>query len=343
MAILYNVARSGGYEFDRDAPVMQRLRSEIGVRSADGGEGADLYGEPWTAVGGQIQGQTPDTEGELNDFFRTKARQWVNQPDKVTPGELADIMTGSAGRFEGSGGKPFNSVNLVANHDGYTVFGTVCNTDPDHHAWDHGGDPVAQRQAWRNLVALQLLAYGVPQLPVETARMWQGVPGNHNPYNIDADANYTPWSLSDEQRQAQTFLSQLMHFRQEHPELRPRDYASGGQQVEFFTPDGVPTAALEDADQGGFWNNADNHWLAYTIRGQDGRRLLVATNKHWEDRVFQLPPPADGRQWRVVLDTSARNEGYSAGRNFFTAGQRPIVQNNAYELADRSIVVLSED
>ena len=49
----------------------------------------------------------------------------------------------------------------------------------------------------------------------------------------------------------------------------------------------------------------DSHSLAYELLHEEsGEHLLVMLNAYWEPLVFELPPPAPGRRWLLLVDTA---------------------------------------
>ena len=132
-----------------------------------------LIGEPWdVGEGGYQVGNFPPLWSEWNDKFRDAVRGFWKGAD-VAIAELAYRLTGSSDLYEGSGRRPYASINFVTAHDGFTLQDLVSydkkhneangekNRDGSDHnlSWNHGvegptDDPTivaAREQTKRNL------------------------------------------------------------------------------------------------------------------------------------------------------------------------------------------------
>jgi glycogen operon protein len=105
--------------------------------------------------------------------------------------------------FQHNGRKPYNGINYVVVHDGFTLrdlyrFNDALNQQlmfpfgPSsgggdsniNISWNQGGDPALQRQAARTGMALLLVSAGVP-LIVGGDEMYRTQFGNNNPFYLD--------------------------------------------------------------------------------------------------------------------------------------------------------------
>ena len=135
--------------------------------------------------------------------------------------------------------RPFETVNYVTCHDGFTLYDTVAynekrnwpnghgNTDgaAENLSWNCGweGDedvPAAvmdlrQRQA-KNFFCLLLLANGVPMFAAgdEFLRTQRG---NNNPYNQDNETSWLDWSCIERHADFHRFAKRMIAFRKAHP------------------------------------------------------------------------------------------------------------------------------
>jgi glycogen operon protein len=368
-AILGNSDASGGYDYDRDNPgnVLNRAVKELPVRPDAGGAGVDLIAEPYTADGnpdGQQQGNFPVGWSEWNDRYRDTVRAAQNKLGVVaiTPGAMATRFAGSSDLFSARGRHPWNSVNYVVVHDGFTLrdlysFNNTENDQPfpkgpspggrsagDEMCWDQGGDPVLQRQADRTGLALLLLSAGVPLMTGGT-EIYRTQFGNNNAFNLDTIANWLDWSQATSETVQTNYTRLLCQFRLAHPALRPFNFftgnvnsGSGIKDITWYRDNGAEVDS-------GYFADSNNHFLAYRIDGSGmvndpAASIYVAYNAYTAMITANLPEPGAGRSWYQVADTSA-----SGGTGFgyiHPAGGEMKLDSLQYGVASRSVVVLIE-
>ena len=359
-AILGNANAQGGYFFNRDDPsnILNRAVAELPARPAQGGAGVDLIAEPYTANGeGQEQGNFPVGWSEWNDRYRDVFRASQNKLGLVaiTPGDMAMKFAGSNDLFGARGRKPWNSVNYIVSHDGMTLndlysFDAPTNNQPfpfgpssggrsaaDEMCWDHGGDPVAQRQAVRTGLAILLLSAGTPML-LGGSEINRTLEGNNNSYNLDTIANWLDWPAAAEQAALTDYTRGLLQFRHAHPALRPADFFTGTdhngnglKDLTWYSDSGA------EADST-YFTNPNNHFLAYRIDGTEfgdpAASIYVAYNGGSDPVVATLPVNLPEKQWYIVAD--------SAAANIYAGGQEVRQSAQAYTVAGRSIALFVE-
>src|SRR6201997_4001895 len=142
-----------------------------------------LIAEPWDCgPGGYQVGGFPPGWAEWNDKFRDTARDFWRGEAPVS--ELADRLCASASVFDRDGRRPWECVNFITAHDGFTLNDLVSFNDKhneanggenrdghsDNRSWNCGAegptdDPevveLRERQK-RNFLATLLLAQGTP-------------------------------------------------------------------------------------------------------------------------------------------------------------------------------------
>jgi glycogen operon protein len=325
-AILGNELASGGYSFDRDDAnnILNRAVAELPGRPAGGGAGVDLIAEPYTADGeGQEQGNFPVGWSEWNDRYRDTFRAAQNKLGitPVTPGMMATRFAGSSDLFGARGRKPWNSVNYIVVHDGFTLrdlysYVATQNDQPfpfgpspggrsafDEMCWDQGGDAVLQRQADRTGLALLLLSAGVPLITGGT-EIYRTQFGNNNAFNIDTIANWLDWSTAQAEAAVTNYVRLLLQFRLAHPALRPADFFTGQDNNEnglkdltWYRDNGAEVDSQYFAD-------ASKHFLAST--GLSSRILRPRSTWLTMDGRILSPRPCRRRclemrgiRWRI--------------------------------------------
>jgi glycogen operon protein len=354
-AVLGDRCQHGCFLFDKLAPetALNRIVRDLAPRPSSGGPGIDLIAEPWAVGEGTYQlGGFPAGWSEWNGAYRDQIRRSQNKlgVEAFTTGQLAMRLTGSADLFQGNGRRPWNSINFVVAHDGFTLadlyrFNAKNNNQPypagpsdggsdDNLSWDQGGNASDQRKAARNGVALLLLSAGTPMM-TGGDEFLRSLNGNNNPYNLDTGFNWLNYDLSDQQKAFREYVSRLIDFRRHHPALRPTDFYTSAE-VRWFRPDG--TAA--DAE---YFDNPDNHAIAWTIDGSafadPSSQIYIAYNA-WSGAVtFRLPSPGDGKIWFRTLDTSTFLE---PNGNMAAPGAESRIEADdaVYTLGARAVLIL---
>lgn len=324
-----------------------------------------LIAEPWdVGEGGYQVGNFPVGWAEWNGKYRDTIRRYV-KGDGGQMAELAYRLTGSSDLYEGSGRRPFASVNFVTAHDGFTLHDLVSYNSKHNEAnLENNRDGTEDNLSWncdvegptndpavielrerqkRNLMVLLLLSQGVPMIcgGDEIGRTQQG---NNNAYCQDNEISWYDWTLDQAQRDLLTFVRSMIAFRKEHPVLRRRRFFQGrrlrGSEVKdlaWFRPDGKE---MTDKD----WDAGYAQSLALRLAGdaiaetdEKGRpiiddTLLILLNAHHTPLPFTLPAHKRGVRWRPLLDTSASS--------FHLKKVRPIKGGEPYEIEARSLAVL---
>ena len=362
--LLGNTFTEGGFQFDKLDPnnVLNRAVKELPGRPAEGGAGVDLIAEPWAIGDGTFQlGGFPSGWAEWNGKFRDSFRTSQNQLGVATvlPAELATRFAGSSDLFQWNGRKPWNSVNLMVAHDGFTLrdlyaFNTPQNSQPypfgpsdggstNNISWDQGGNPEVEIQAARTGFAILMLSAGVPML-TGGDEMYRTQYGNNNAYDLDTVKNYLDYSNIETFPNFFHYTTKLMAFRGAHPALRPADFfkgvdsnGNGLKDITWLQNNG------QEADTG-YMTNPNNHFLAYRIDGtevpgESAASIYVAYNG-WSDWVTAtLPANLPGKQWYRVADTAAWMESRD---NFNAPGQEELLTSANYALAARTVLLLIE-
>lgn len=364
-SVLGNTCEHGCFNFDKLASqtALNRIIREFDERPEWGGAGTDFIAEPWAIGGNSYQvGGFPAGWSEWNGQYRDTIRKDQNQMGLVaiTPGQLANIFSGSASLYQDDGRKPWHSVNFVVAHDGFTLkdlyscnsknnhqpwpFGVSDGGEDDNHSWDQGwyNQAQEQRKAARNGMALLMLSAGTPMLTGGDEYL-RSLQCNNNPYNLDSVANWLRFDWSKEQSDFYLFVKGMIDFRKRHPALRPANFYqsvdhnnNGMAQLSWFMPDGGVAHA-------GYFNDANNHAIAYRIDssefGDPTSSIYIAYNG-WSGNVdFRLPWPGQGKNWYRVTDTSNWNEG---ANTVAQAGAEAFIgpENTIYGLGGRSVLVL---
>ncbi len=275
-----------------------------------------LIAEPWDAAGAyQLGTQFPGALWrQWNGRFRDDVRRFV-RGDPGMVGALMLRLYGSDDLFPDNprdARRPYQSVNYVDCHDGFTLYDLVAYNERHNEANGHGNDDgtrdnyswncgwegdeevpddvmaLRKRQA-KNLVCLLFLANGIPMFVAgdEFLRTQQG---NNNPYNQDNETTWLVWSRKDSHADHFRFVQRMIAFRKDHPSLSRSQFWR--DEVRWY---GVgPSVDL----------SFDSHSLAYCLHGasQGDCDLYVMINAYHEPLVFEIQEGSAGG-WRRVIDT----------------------------------------
>jgi isoamylase len=248
-------------------------------------------------------------------------------------------------------------VNFIVAHDGFTnrdlfAYNGKNNTQPwpfgpsdggedNNRSWDQGGDPMQQRKAARNALALIAVSQGVPMFNGGD-EMYRTQYGNNNAYNLDSDKNWINWSDAGTNAQFLAFSRRLFQFRLAHPALRRAEFFTGAvgpsglRDIQWLTDQAVEAS-------GAYMDNPNNHFLAFRVDGQpagDSAASIYVAYNGWSGMVTaRLPTPRPGKAWYRVSDTAPWME--SRG-NFTDPGAEDRLAVTTYDLAGRSILILIE-
>ncbi|MGG6461856.1 glycogen debranching protein [Solilutibacter silvestris] len=362
-SVLGNTCEHGCYNFDKmdSGNALNRIVAELPPRPASGGAGIELIAEPWAIGGNSYQvGGFPSGWSEWNGMYRDAVRQAQNKLGvaTVTTGTLATRFAGSSDLYGDDGRQPWNSVNFLVAHDGFTLsdlyayntkqnsqawpYGPSDGGEDNNNSWDQGGSALNQRRATRTGMALMLLSAGVPMMTGGDEAL-RTTFGNNNPYNLDSVANWLLWSRDSFESDFQTFTQRMIAFRKTHPALRPATFYSGVdnngnvmEQLRWFKPDGA------QADSA-YFNDGNNHAIAWRIDGSefgDSASAIYIAYNGWSAQVnFVLPWAGNGKQWYRVTDTATWNEG---ANTVAVPGSEALIGGEyaTYGLEARSVLVL---
>src|SRR5690242_628391 len=347
---LHDVDRLGGFlDIIQQDPVLSQLK---------------LIAEPWDiGEGGYQVGNFPAGWAEWNGKYRdTIRRYWKGDGGQAS--ELGYRLSGSSDLYEGSGRRPFASINFVVAHDGFTLRDLVSydqkhneanqedNKDgsDDNQSWNCGvegptDDPAIRElraRQQRNMLATLLLSQGVPMIcgGDEIGRT-QG--GNNNAYCQDNEVSWFNWDISSEEQALFTFTSALIMLRAAHPVFRRRQFFQGRsiygadiKDLSWFRPDGQE---MTEDD----WKQGYVRCLAVRLAGDRieekdhlGNPILDDTfllliNAHHEPIQFMLPTPPANVQWQLVLNTF---------QDVMPAHASLITEGNHYDLKGRSLALM---
>jgi glycogen operon protein len=307
-----------------------------------------LIAEPWDAAGlYQLGTEFPGKRWfQWNGRFRDDVRRFIKGDAGFVPSVMRRIY-GSDDLFPDdvmNACHPYQSVNYVTSHDGFTLYDQVSfnerhnwvnghgNTDGhlENYSWNCGweGDvnvPASvvalRKQQARNFFCLLMLSNGTPMFSAgdEFLRTQRG---NNNPYNQDNETTWLDWDRLEENRDMFRFCRLMINLRNTHPSIA---------RSRFWRDDIRWYGTGRHVDM-----SPESRALAYCLDGtsQQDVDFYVMINGHWEDTSFQIQEYRAGA-WKLVVDTACHSP-----ENFRAPGEELVVRSPRVTVRARSIVVL---
>lgn len=307
-----------------------------------------LIAEPWDAGGAYQLGRSFPVKGcfQWNGRFRDEVRRFVRGDPGLVPA-LMQRLYGSDDLFPDDrvhAFHPYQSVNYVTAHDGFTLYDLVSydrkhnqanghddrDGADDNYSWncgwegDEGVSPAVlalrKRQA-KNFCCLLMLANGTPMFRAgDEFLQTQG--GNNNPYNQDNTITWLDWDRLRLHQDVFRYFRGMIGFRKDHPSLcRSRFWR---EDVRWYG-----TGPQVDMSPG-------SRSLAYYLSGasQQDVDLYVMINASPGDLTFQIQEGRPG-DWRLAFDT-----GLVSPDDFPDPADRPCIRSSSYLVRSRSVVGL---
>ncbi|MDQ2586131.1 glycogen debranching protein GlgX [Saccharothrix yanglingensis] len=351
------LGRPGGRGFDRASAMLTAITTDPVLSRCK------LIAEPWDATGdGYRVGDFGVQWAEWNGRYRDTVRDYWRGMTSVR--DLAYRLSGSSDLYSDDLRRPWQSINFVTAHDGFTLRDLVSYNDKhneangednrdgtnDNRSWNCGAEgetddaevlALRARQA-RNLFATLLLSTGTPMLTAGD-ELWRTQLGNNNAYCLDDETSWVDWELSPEAESMLAFARRVIALRATSPALRQpaffdgRTTPSGAPDLVWFRPDGEEMAETDWFDDGrrflGMWIDGSTS----LSRSRDGELVsddswLLLVHAGDEPLEVTLPGPEYGGRYEPVVDTTTA-DGSPATPGSFAAGA-PLV------LGGRALVLL---
>ena len=307
-------------------PVLERIAEDPVLRNTK------IIAEAWDAGGAYQVGSFPGGRwAEWNDRFRDDCRRFWRGDDYLAA-SCATRIGGSADLYGDDGRKPYHSVNFVTSHDGFTMNDLVSyngkhneengenNRDgsDNNSSFNYGYEGPTQNksiekirnQQVKNFFCSLIFSQGTPML-LSGDEIRRSQRGNNNAYCQDNELSWLDWTCMDTHKEILEFTQKALKLRRKHPVFRRPEFFEGkrhsGPQsalpdISWFGPDGHEPN----------WEKS-NHFLAYRLSGnkhetldiEDDWDFFVMCNSSTTDVTVTLPPPARGKKWHGLIDTSA--------------------------------------
>ncbi|KAK7358457.1 hypothetical protein VNO77_00385 [Canavalia gladiata] len=276
--------------------------------------GVKLIAEAWDAGGLYQVGSFPHWGiwSEWNGKYRDTVRQFIKGTDGFA-GAFAECLCGSPNLYQGGGRKPWNSINFVCAHDGFTLADLVTynnkhnlpngesNNDGENHnnSWNCGQEgefasvsvKKLRKRQMRNFFLSLMVSQGVPMIYMgDEYGHTKG--GNNNTYCHDNYLNYFQWDKKEESSSDFFRFCRLMtKFRQECESLGLDDFPTSERLQWHGHFPGMPD-----------WSET-SRFVAFTMVDSVKGEVYIAFNTSHLPFTVTLPE-RPGYRWEPLVDTS---------------------------------------
>jgi isoamylase len=284
-----------------------------------------IIAEAWDTQTNQV-GAFPGRWAEWNSYYRDDVRRFGRGEPGMVP-MLATRIGGSSDLYQTSGRRPYNSINYITCHDGFTLYDLVSydrkhneeNGEDNQDGTDQnfssnsGVEGSAESslvndlrlRRMKTLVTILMVSHGVPMILAgdEFGRTQQG---NNNPYCQDNETSWINWNLAEENAGLLRFFRKVIAFRKRHPVFRRSHFLTGKDTNQDQHPD-VSWHGLE-LDKPDWSENSkvlafmlDGDELPHEKRDDD---FYVVLNGDQVEHSLEVSPPKAGKAWFRIIDTS---------------------------------------
>ncbi|HIJ78581.1 MAG: glycogen debranching protein GlgX [Desulfobulbaceae bacterium] len=279
-----------------------------------------IIAEAWDAAGLYQVGSfsTHHRWAEWNGKYRDDVRRFVCGQEN-TIANLATRLAGSADLYQDTGRKPYNSINFITSHDGFTLYDLVSynekhneqngelSRDGDNFniSWNSGcegdtTDPAIialRKRRIRTFATILFISQGPPMF-VAGDEFGRSQLGNNNAYCQDNEISWLNWELAETNQDLLLFFKGLIALRKKHSVFRRLDFFAKEKQpeIEWFSRHG----ATQD------WQ-PHNKTLGLMLHGRRKKMtdddFYILFNGHHTDRTFIIPAAPKGRTWRQIVNS----------------------------------------
>ncbi len=337
-----------------DPPMVERIAEDPILADTK------IIAEAWDAAGlYQVGSFSPHPRwAEWNGRFRDDVRSFMcGNPGQVAT--LATRISGSSDLYQHNGRRPYNSINFITSHDGFTLADLVSynekhnlangedNRDGDNNnmSWNSGAEgdtdvPEILRlrsRRIRTMAVILFLSQGVPML-VAGDEFGRSQQGNNNAWCQDNELSWINWQLAESNQGLHRFFKQLIWLRRDHPIFRRADFFTDGNGGdETGGAQEIIWQGLRPDEQD--WSH-DCRTLAFTLKGGRQAAFFIMLNSDREQSAaFTLPDPAGNNGWTIwkkIIDT-----GLESPHDFVDKRQAKEHQGgDSVEVAPMAAVVL---
>lgn len=302
-----------------------------------------LIAEPWDVSSYQIgQKFSGALWAQWNGKYRDDIRKFVKGDNDM----ISSIMTriyGSSDLFPDFmpfNSKPYQSINFITSHDGFTLYDLVSynekhnqnnghnNTDGtnDNFSWNCGTEGLEnisdetlklRKKQVKNFFTILMFSNGIPMFRMGDEFL-QTQFGNNNPYNQDNETSWLNWDLFSQNQEIFQFVKYVIQIRKTHPSICRENFWR--QDISWFGNTFEPDLSYF------------SHTLAFKLNGKsvNDNGFYVIMNMYWEAIEFQLQLNVN-ENWFKIIDTAQENLNTNK------------ITTNKIVVSPRSIIVLKNN
>jgi isoamylase len=316
-----------------------------------------MIAEPWDLKTYQV-GNFPVNWSEWNGKFRDTARRFI----KGDAGQVKDLawrLTGSADLYGDDGRSPYNSINFITCHDGFTLKDIFSYNHKHNEANGEGNkDGINENYAWncghegetdevniinlrkqmiKNALCCLLSSLGTPMI-LGGDEFMRTQEGNNNAYCQDNEISWFNWDYEKKNSDILEFCQKAIAFRKRYTVLQRKKFFSGKDT----DADNVPDIAWFGENLGKpLWDDPELKILCYQLDGSEvpselgNYHLFFILNADFNSHSIEIPQ-YNGMKWYRVIDTSLKS-----GDDFSVPGREILLDaSDHYRSNPRSTVVL---
>lgn len=324
-----------------DPPIFAEITDDSALRDIR------LIAEPWDASEAFLLGkQFPGASWmQWNARYRDTLQKFI----RGDSGMIGDLMTriyGSCDLFPDdpyNSFRPWQSINYVTSHDGFTLYDLVSFDQKHNEANGHSNSDGAEdyshncgiegevnvpvdlmrlrKQKIKNFFCLLMLSNGTPMFRMGDEFM-QTQGGNNNPFNQDNETSWLDWSRLQSHADIFRFFKAMIVFRKKHVSLSRSCYWR--DDIAWFGADGPVDLSF------------NSRTLAFFLSGklESDDDLYILVNASCGPVSCQIQRASSNR-WRKVIDTGA-----DSPNDIIEYDLSEAIMSDALTLASNSVVVL---
>lgn len=338
-------------KYSKEAPFFDAIAKDPVLRKVK------LIAEPWDLTTYQV-GNFPLEWSEWNGKFRDSARRFI-KGDQHQAKEMSLRLTGSEDLYGDDGRTPYNSINFITCHDGFTLNDLYSYNDK--HNFDNGennADGTNENFSWncgvegdtedeaivhlrhkmiKNALCCLLVPLGTPMI-LGGDEFMRTQKGNNNAYCQDNELTWFDWDYADRHKNMTVFVKKVIAFRKRYKILQKRKF-SPGDDLNFDNMKDVTWFGY-DLDRV-HWDDPDLKTFCCHMDGNKDNlnpknyHLFFILNADFNSHTVKLPEFA-GIKWCRVIDTSLKS-----GDDILDHGKEiEVYPKDLYIINPRSVVCL---